>query len=173
MSRGSEPAARPHAVMAAGNRLAQLPRTKDALRFLAQLRCPTRVSAVRAVVDGLNVALTLKRRGARPLLATAGARPARHDLQRSKEVSAAVDAGLALLPVAPTCLRRSVTLIRELDRLGLAGALHVGVRHVGEQAEAHAWVQVGDVVVNDDAKVAETYVQVASGELQRLFPLLE
>lgn len=157
----------------ASNRLAQLPRIEDARRFLRQLRRSTRASAVRAVIDGLIVTVTLKRRGARPLLATAtDATAGTLDLPRSLQVSAAVDAGLALLPVAPTCLRRSLTLIRELDRLGLAAALHVGVRYVGEQAEAHAWVQVGDVVVNDDADVTEAYVELAAGELQSLFPLL-
>lgn len=166
-----------HVLAAATNRLAQLPRIADARRFLRQLRSPTRASAVRAVIDGLVVTVTLKRRGARPLLATAAAAaadatPGTPDVQRPLQVSAAVDAGLALLPVAPTCLRRSLTLIRELDRLGLAAVLHVGVRYVGEQPEAHAWVQVGDVVVNDDPHVTDAYVQLAAGELQRLFPLL-
>lgn len=164
-----------HVLAAATNRLAQLPRSEDARRFLRQLRCPTRASAVRAVIDGLVVTVTLKRRGARPLLAAAAAAdatPGTPDVQRSRQVSTAVDAGLALLPVAPTCLRRSVTLIRELDRLGLAAVLHVGVRYVGEQAEAHAWVQVGDVVVNDDPHVTGAYVVLAAGELQRLFPSL-
>ena len=58
------------------------------------------------------------------------------------EVAAAVDAGLGLLPMAPTCLRRSMTLLRELARLDLAAALHVGVRHQQARIEAHAWVQV-------------------------------
>lgn len=162
-----------HVLAAASNRLAQLPRIADARRFVRQLRYPTRASAVRAVIDGVIVTVTLKRRGARPLLATAGdATPGTPDVERSLQVSAAVDAGLALLPVAPTCLRRSLTLIRELDRLGLAAALHVGVRYVGEQAEAHAWVQVGDVIVNDDPHVTEAYVELAAGELQRLVPSL-
>ncbi len=171
MSRISNQSQGRHVTVAARNRLAQLPGTKDALQFLGQLRYPTRASAFRAVFDGVIVTLTLKRRGVRPLLAAVGA-SARHDLHRSMLVSAAVDAGLALLPVAPTCLRRSVTLIRELDRLGLAAALHVGVRNVGEQPEAHAWVQVGDVVVNDDPEVTEAYVELAAGDLQRLLPLL-
>ncbi len=158
--------------MPISDRLAQFPGPKDAFRFLGQLRRPTRTSALRAVLDGVVVTLTLNRKGVRPLLATAGTDSASHDLQRSMQVSAAVDAGLALLPVAPTCLRRSVTLIRELDRLGLAAALHVGVRTIGERPEAHAWVQVGDVVVNDDPKVTEAYVELAAGELQKLLALL-
>ena len=157
---------------AARARLARLPGRKEVARFLAQLRYPTRVSAVRASIDGVVVALTLRKRGVRPLLATVGATTTSPDPHRSMQVSAAVDAGLGLIPVAPTCLRRSVTLIRELNRLGLAATMHVGVRNVGERAEAHAWVQAGDVVVNDDPSVTKTYVELAAGELERLVPLL-
>ncbi len=74
--------------------------------------------------------------------------------------------------MAPTCLRRSLTLIRELNRTGLAATLHVGVRNVGEKVEAHAWVQAGEVVLNDEPDVAAAYVELAAGELERLLPLL-
>ncbi len=157
---------------AARARLARLPRGKEVARFLAQLRSPTRASAVRAAIDGIVVASTLRKRGVRPLLATVGASPTTPDPHRSRQVSAAVDAGLGLIPVAPTCLRRSVTLIRELNRLGLAATMHVGVGNVAEGAEAHAWVKAGDVVVNDDPTVAEAYVELAAGDLERLLPLL-
>ncbi|MCW2666282.1 MAG: hypothetical protein JWN57_1244, partial [Frankiales bacterium] len=83
-----------------------------------------------------------------------------------------VDAGLALLPADPTCLRRSVTQQRELDRLGLPSALHVGVRRVGDRTEAHAWLQVGSEVVNDQADVVGSYVELAAGDLERLLPSL-
>ena len=38
--------------------------------------------------------------------------------------------------------------------------------------EAHAWVQVGDVVVNDDPDLTNTYTELAAGDLDRLLPLL-
>jgi hypothetical protein len=77
-------------------------------------------------------------------------------------VSAAVDAGLALWPMAFTCLRRSVVLLREVRRSGLSAALHVGVRRgAAGNLEAHAWVQVGDQVVNDDPVLVLTYAQLA------------
>ena len=153
-------------------RLAQVPRRREALLFLAHLRGATRASAIRGVIDGVVVTFTLKRRGARPLLRTTNATSARHDAERSIQVSKAVDAGFGLIPVAPTCLRRSLTLARELDRLGLPGTVHVGVRNVDGHVEAHAWVQAGDVVVNDDPDVTETYVELAGGELETLLPLL-
>ena len=155
-----------------GSRLAQLPRAEDASRFLRQLRYPTRSSAARAVIDGIIVSVILKKRGARPLLARAKPSSRTQDPHRSLQVSAAVDAGFGLIPVAPTCLRRSLTLMRELNRTGLAATLHVGVRSVGEKVEAHAWVQAGEVVLNDEPDVAAVYVELAAGELERLLPLL-
>lgn len=134
---------------------------------------PTRTSVARAAVDGAVVTVTLRRRGARPLLRRIDQSSACFDPDRAMKVSAAVDAGLGLLPAAPTCLRRSVTLIRELHRLNIDGAIHVGVRTVDGEVEAHAWVQSGDVVVNDDPAVVATYAELAAGDLEKLLPLLK
>ena len=123
------------------------------------------------MVDGAYVTWTLRRRGLRPLLGR-DVTGASADPERARALASAVDAGLGLLPVVPTCLRRSVTLLRELGRAGVSGALHVGVRHVDERLEAHAWVQVGDEVVNDDADLVGTYTRLAGGEVERLLPML-
>lgn len=137
-------------------------------RFLVALRGPIRTSAARAVVDGAWVTWTLRRSGVRPLVA--GLRPERGttDEARARRVAGAVDAGLGVLPIAPTCLRRSLTLARELERLDLVGTVHVGVREVDARIEAHAWVQVGSVVINDDPALIATYEELAAGELERL-----
>lgn len=153
-------------------RLAQLPTVDEMVRFLRRLRGPTRLTAVRSVVDGAFVTWTLRRRGVRPLLAGVKPTSLAPEPEKVLEVAAAVDAGLALVPVAPTCLRRSVTLIRELNRLRLAATLHIGVREVGGNVEAHAWVQAGEVVVNDDPDLTDTYVEMAAGELENLLPNL-
>lgn len=153
-------------------RLQRLPGPAAAGRFARHLRRPTRTSALRAVVDGVVVATRLRRQGVRPLLATLHTGLDDHDVERSLAVSEAVDAGLGLVPMAPTCLRRSVTLARELDRLGLAAAIHIGVRHVDGAVEAHAWIQVGDTVVNDDPDLVDTYTELAAGDLERLIPSL-
>lgn len=154
------------------SRLAHLPRRNDLSLLLRQLRGPARVSAVRAVVDGLVVIWVLRQRGVRSLLRTVHHEGMSDDATRAARVAEAVDAGLSVVPVARTCLRRSVTLVRELHRLGLAGAIHIGVRNAGDRVEAHAWVQVGDVVVNDDPAVTGTYVELAAGELERVLPSL-
>lgn len=151
-------------------RLALLPGPGDLRRAAGALRGPERASAVVAVVDGARVARTLRRDGLRPLLEPD--RPGRvADAARARRVSEAVDAGLGLLPLAPTCLRRSVTLLRRLHRLGLDGSLQLGVRTVDGRVEAHAWVRVGDVVVNDDPAEIATYTELAgsrAGELDAL-----
>lgn len=154
-------------------RLARVPKLGEISNFLGHMRYSTRRSALRAVVDGPFVAWTLKKRGVRPLLTTAASGSPRVDPLQAKRVATALDAGLALIPIAPTCLRRSVTLARELKRLDLAGTLHIGVRTVSDRVEAHAWIQVGDVVVNDDPALTGTYLQLAAGELDNLLPLLK
>ena len=152
-----------------GRALARRPAAAAARRFAAGLLKPTRASVVRAALDGPVVAWTLRRRGLRRLLPGLAA-GAHRDAERCRQVAAAVDDGLGILPMAPTCLRRSVTLARELRRLGLDGTVHLGVRHQGDRLEAHAWVQVGDQVVNDDPAVTGAYAELAAGELEALLP---
>ena len=162
-------------------RVAHLPGPVEVRRFARQLRSSTRASAVRAAVDGVVVAWTLRRRGARhlipgpvgaPAVAQEGPGRAPPDPDRGRAVAAAVDAGLGLVPMAKTCMRRSLTLSRELQRLGVTGVVHLGVRHRDGAVEAHAWVQVGDVVVNDEPDELATYTELAAGELERVLPSL-
>ena len=153
-------------------RLEHLPRGRDLRRFLSALRTPERSSALRAIRDGVVVTWTLRRRGVRPLLSVESSTVAELDAARAARVSAAVDTGLAMLPFAATCLRRSLVLLHELRRLGLTATLHVGVRVVAARTEAHAWVQVGGSVVNDDPRSTATYVPLANGAIERLLPLL-
>ena len=154
-------------------RLGHVPRGRDLREFFAALLSPERASACRAVAGGVIVAWTLRRRGVRPLLAEAVEAAAVVDASSAIRVSVAVDAGLAMLPLASTCLRRSLVLLQELQRRGLAATLHVGVRNVAARAEAHAWVQVDDTVINDDPHLIGTYTQLAAGDLERLLPLMQ
>jgi len=131
------------------------------------LRGPYRRSAVRSALDGLRVHRTLTRHGVRPLLQGLR-RGGRIDAARARRVSAAVDAGLGLLPVRVTCLRRSMTLLRELDRLRLEAAMHIGVKRGADALEAHAWVQVGGEVINDDPSLVAAYTEISVGDVERL-----
>lgn len=61
----------------------------------------------------------------------------------------------ALCP--PACLAQSLTLWFLLRRRGIAADLRLGVRTVTGQFQAHAWVEVGGVVLNDDPDVQQIY----------------
>jgi hypothetical protein len=133
---------------------------------------PTRASAVRGACDGVVVAWMLRRRGLRGLMPSTDGISTQPDPDRGRMVAAAVDAGLGLVPMVKTCLRRSLTLSRELSRVGVSCTIHVGVRLVAGTVEAHAWVQVGETVVNDDPAETATYSELAAGELERIVPAL-
>jgi hypothetical protein len=61
-----------------------------------------------------------------------------------------------------------MTLLRELHRLGLGATLHLGVRPGGRAVQAHAWVQIGDDVVNDDPAVVATYLPLTTSRAEQL-----
>jgi Transglutaminase-like superfamily len=157
---------------AVATRVARLPGPPELRAFAGQLLSPTRASAVRAACDGVVVAWKLQRRGLRGLMPSTNGVSTQPDPDRGRAVAAAVDAGLGLLPMVKTCLRRSLTLSRELRRVGVTGTMHVGVRLVAGAVEAHAWVQVGETVVNDDPAEIATYTELAAGELERIVPSL-
>ena len=150
----------------------RLVRPADVMRFARQLARRERLSAIRAAADGCLVTIGLRKRGVRPLLTAQRAAGGTADPQRAVRVAGAVDAGLGILPVAATCLRRSLTLTRELDRIGIASTLCLGVRMTEGRVEAHAWVQVGPVVVNDEPQVIARYTALVAGEFERLVPFL-
>lgn len=140
-------------------------------RFAAALRGRRRASAVRALVDGAFVVSILERRGLRPLLRDRSDLPLA-DPADARDVAEAVDAGLGALPVKATCLRRSVVLLRELHRQDRTATLHIGVRRGPDGIEAHAWLQAGGEVVNDDRGTVATYTELSAGEAQQLMPRL-
>lgn len=150
-------------------RLARFPGMGDVRRYGRQLLGPQRRTAARALLDALFVSVTMKQRGLRPLL-NEPRLGATTDTMLARRISGAVDACFGMLPLEPTCLRRSVTLKRELSRRGLTSTMHIGVRIVEEKIEAHAWVQVGSEVVNDELEVVVTYSEIAVGELDSLMP---
>jgi len=140
----------------------------DARRFWRVLRSDQRGSTLRALIDGPVVFATMNRRGLRPLVTKLPTQPSA-DVRQARLVSEAVDAGLAMWPLAFTCLRRSVVLLRELDRRRMGAELTIGVRRGPEGLEAHAWVQVGDAVINDQPEVVQTYAVIPLGEADSLY----
>lgn len=56
-----------------------------------------------------------------------------------------------------TCLTRSLLLIWLLRRRGVQTQLRIGVRLAGDGLAAHAWVELGDVPVNDQADIRDRF----------------
>jgi hypothetical protein len=77
--------------------------------------------------------------------------------QRAWGLATLMQAAQRLAPSAPTCLHRSLTLWWLLRRLGIGGALRIGVRKAGGKLEAHAWVEYQGVVLNDRADVGRAF----------------
>jgi len=51
-----------------------------------------------------------------------------------------VEATAAFYPLNPTCLKKSLILLRILARRGIRAELRLGVRKIHEEFSAHAWV---------------------------------
>ncbi len=73
-------------------------------------------------------------------------------------------------PTNALCLQRSLALLWLLRRRGIGAELKIGVRRTDGQLQAHAWVEVGGVAVNDDASHHGGFV-VLNGEAEPI-PLL-
>ncbi len=62
-------------------------------------------------------------------------------------------------PGTPNCLERSLTLWWLLRREGIEGELHIGARKSESRFEAHAWVELRGVVLNDSPNVHKHYAR--------------
>ena len=61
------------------------------------------------------------------------------------------------VPGGASCLVRSLALLGLLRRRGVAAQLRVGVGRTAPRLEAHAWVELDGVPVNDAADIAVRY----------------
>jgi hypothetical protein len=59
-----------------------------------------------------------------------------------------VSAAARHLPLLTNCLDQSLTLWWMLRRRGIAGDLRIGARNEEAQFEAHAWVELGEAVLD-------------------------
>lgn len=64
-------------------------------------------------------------------------------------------------PFPLKCLKRSLALCWLLRWHGADAALHLGVRKGYQGLDAHAWVQIGDLVMNDSKDVTERYTRLS------------
>lgn len=60
-------------------------------------------------------------------------------------------------PYRASCLRRSLVLVILLRRQGIEGRLIFGTRRITQGLEAHAWVEVQGIVINDHPQIRQQY----------------
>lgn len=75
-------------------------------------------------------------------------------LRLSRLVNLAAQQGI----YAANCLQRSVVLWWLLGRQGVESQIYLGTRKQAGRFEAHAWVELAGVVLNDTADVRQRYV---------------
>jgi hypothetical protein len=89
-----------------------------------------------------------------------------------EDIVAAVNRVADLVPVRSDCLRRAVVAQQELCRQGVDVDVVVGVRLVGRQLAAHAWVERMGRPLGVDSSLPAGYWKIAlvtpSGELRNL-----
>ncbi len=61
------------------------------------------------------------------------------------------------------CLQRSLAMCYWLEKEGIQPALKIGVRKQGAAFDAHAWVEYGGQVVNDNQAVKSTFIAFSPG----------
>ena len=88
-----------------------------------------------------------------PARADAAAQTREHGAREAKWNSIAA----RYVPGGASCLVRSLALLGLLRRHGVAAELRVGIGRTAPQLEAHAWVEIDGVPVNDAADVATRY----------------
>jgi len=106
------------------------------------------------------VGAALRLRGVTPVLRAIGeVRPkaARVGALQTREITRIVGAVAARRPFRANCLVRSIVLKRLLARHGIAGQLRLGVKKQGGEFEAHAWIELGERPLNDDANVRQRF----------------
>lgn len=79
----------------------------------------------------------------------------------SQSASRMLDAASRRGVVRGNCLSRSMVLCWLLRRRGIPAHLRIGARKIGNQLEAHAWVEVAGRAINDSDDVQTRYAPFA------------
>jgi hypothetical protein len=78
-------------------------------------------------------------------------------VREGRAIARLVDAVARRGPYSATCLPRSLTLWWLLRRRGIDSYLRIGVRKEAGRLEAHAWVELQGLVLNDDTDVRKRF----------------
>ncbi len=104
-----------------------------------------RLVGFKAVRSALNCGLPA------PLYSTDGA------MARAQKIAKMVQVAVVYGRFGATCLPRSMVLWRFLQRQGIRCDLRLGARSENGNFEAHAWVEVDGVALNETADVGERF----------------
>jgi hypothetical protein len=66
------------------------------------------------------------------------------------------------------CLHKSLVLQFWLRREGIPSQLRIGVRKEDQQLKAHAWVELDDAVLNDDAQAVGAFRPLAAPQVENV-----
>lgn len=114
--------------------------------------------AVRLKIRGYRKTLAWSHRAYRPRAAL----PQKQAVLHAKSMSDMISAASRYGPYQASCLWRSLVLVRMMARAGIRGELVLAAKPVGQQLKAHAWVQLGDIVINDQPDIAEEFTSFGS-----------
>lgn len=93
--------------------------------------------------------------------ASANQRDGTRIFTESQSASRMLDAASRRGIVRGNCLSRSMALCWLLRRRGIPAQLRIGARKIGNQLEAHAWVEVAGRAINDSDDVQTRYAPFA------------
>jgi len=100
-------------------------------------------------------------RHARESQAGAGYAPTAGELQRAFQYARWIEAAARRPVINAQCLQRSLALHRWLQREGIVGVLRIGVWKEDDALHAHAWVELGTQVVNDQPAAIAAFTPLA------------
>jgi hypothetical protein len=92
-----------------------------------------------------------------PLRCTSPSKDVAALIREGRSMARLVDAAARHGPYPATCLPRSLTLWWLLRRRGIDSYLCIGVRKEAGRLQAHAWVELGNLVLNDDSDVRNRF----------------
>lgn len=140
--------------------------TRSLHRFLA-LSGPERARFIRAYVDLGLIDVALRVFGFRRIIGRVPASPADRiihpeDRSRAGRYAHWIEVASRHHIVRARCLQQSLVLHQWLRREGLPSELRIGVRKEGGALRAHAWVELGDQIVNDRLDAVAGFAPLAS-----------
>lgn len=104
----------------------------------------------------------MRRRAESVRIARSGGGDGSAELAVARMVTRAEESAARHLFFQPNCLVQSLALLRMLRTRGIDAELRLGARNRTGKFEAHAWVELGGVVLNDATEAGAAFVPFES-----------